>query len=217
MNDRAINPDHFADELTGALCEITFTLRRYGIGFQMKPDGMRLEAHDVFSAQVEAISVLKNPPVITRSPYKGRITKRPHHRPQIPTRGGKLNAAAAFVPQPNFASTSAIRHTVAPDIAATFAAHGAPSTYITISGDGSTLPLPPTSVPPVTTPIDAVISPAEGPILPVNASVATSDNSRSIASTSTSGTTKGSEALDSTEADPSVTQAPPLKKRELRD
>ena len=94
-----------------------------------------------------------------------------------------------------------------------------------ISGDSSTLPLPSTPFaddatdfpPPITTPIDAVIMAGEGPVVPINAPVATSGNSRSIASTSTSGTTKGSEALDSTEADHSVTQAPPLKKRKLRD
>ena len=56
-----------------------------------------MEAHDIFSAQVETVAVLKNPPTIVRSPYKGRIAKRPQHRPQIPTREEQANAAAAFV------------------------------------------------------------------------------------------------------------------------
>ena len=221
-NDYPIKAELFADKLIGAMCEITFTLRHYSIGVQTKPGGARVEAHDVFSAKVEAVSVLKNPPVIVRSPFKGR-TKRPHHRPQIPTRGEQVSAANAFVPQPNFGLTSTTHQTVAANIAATFPTHGAPSTYITISGDGSTLPLQSTPIdatdfpPPVTTPIDAVITAGEGPVVPINACVATSGNSPSIASTSTSGTTKGSEALDSTEADHSVTQAPPLKKRKLRD
>ena len=70
--------------------------------------------------------------------------------------------------------------------------------------------------PPITTPIDTVIMAGEGPIIPINAPVTTSGNSHSIASTSASGTTKGLQVLDSTEADHSVTQAPPLK-RKLRD
>ena len=66
-----------------------------------------MEAHDIFTAQVETVAVLKNPPVIVRSPYKGQITKQPHHRPQVPSRGEQLevNAARVFIPQPNFGST----------------------------------------------------------------------------------------------------------------
>ena len=149
-NDYPIKAELFADadKLIGAMCEITFTLRHYSISVQTKPGGAWVEAHDIFSAKVEAVSVLKNPPVIVRSPFKGR-TKRPHHRPQIRTRGEQVSAANGFVPQPNFGLTSTTHHwTVAANIAATFPTHGAPLTYITISGDGSTLPLQ-------STPIDA--------------------------------------------------------------
>ena len=59
-----------------------------------------------FTAQVETVALLKNPPTIVRSPYKGRLTRRPQHRPQIPTRGEQVNAAAAFVSHPDFDSTS---------------------------------------------------------------------------------------------------------------
>ena len=105
-NDRPINPDHFGNKLVGALCEVTFTLKHYAINAQKKEGGQDVEAHDIFSAQVETVALLKNPPTIVRSPYKGRITKRPQHRPQIPTRGEQVNAAAAFVSRTNFDSTS---------------------------------------------------------------------------------------------------------------
>jgi hypothetical protein len=98
-NDTPIDPDRFADKLVGAMCEITFTLKHYAIASHKKPDGTVVEASDVFSAQVETVAVLKNPPVLARSPYKGRLTRKPHHRPQHPTRGEQVNAAAAFVPQ----------------------------------------------------------------------------------------------------------------------
>lgn len=221
INDHPVKPDLFADKLIGSLCEITFTLRHYNIGAQTKKDGS--EAHDVFSAQVEAVLVLKNPPVIVRSPFKGRTNKRPHHRPQIPTRGEQVNAAAAFVSQPDVGSTSATHQTVPTNIAATFAAHGAPSTFITISGDSSTLLLPPTTpvannatnfTPPVTTPINAILTTSEAPIEPVNTPVATGSNNHSIASTSGSATSRPAESLTSPEAVP-ITQAPPSKKRKV--
>jgi len=100
--DKPVNPDHFAEKLVGAMCEITFTLKHYAIAAQRKADGRLVEANDVFSAQVETIAILKKPPVIARSPYKGRLARRPHHRPQLPTRGDQVNAAAAFLPQPDF-------------------------------------------------------------------------------------------------------------------
>ena len=115
-------------------------LKHYSMGAQGA-----VEAHDVFSAHVEAILILKKAPVIAPSPFKGR-GKRPQHRPQIPTRGEQVNAATAFVPQPCIGLTPTTHRTVAGNTAATFATHGAPSTFITISGDGSTLPLPPTPI-----------------------------------------------------------------------
>jgi len=100
-NDASINPNRFADKLVGAMCEITFTLRHYAIAAHTKPDGRKVDANDVFSAKVEAVTVLKNPPVVVRSPYRGQ-TRRPQHRPQLPTRREQVNAAVAFVPQPDF-------------------------------------------------------------------------------------------------------------------
>jgi hypothetical protein len=102
--DKPVNPDHFAEKLVGAMCKVTFTLKHYVIAAQTKADGRLVEANDVFSAQVETIAILKNPPILTRSPYKGRLARslRPHHRPQLPTRGEQVNAAAAFIPQPDF-------------------------------------------------------------------------------------------------------------------
>ena len=102
--DKPVNPDHFAEKLVGAMCEVTFTLKHYAIAAQRKADGRLVEANDVFSAQVETIAILKNPPILARSPYKGRLARslRPHHRPQLPTRGEQVNAAAAFIPQPDF-------------------------------------------------------------------------------------------------------------------
>ena len=107
-NDSPINPDHFVNKLVGALCEVTFTLKHYAIGAQKssKEGESYVEAHDIFSAQVETVAVLKNPPTIVRSPYKGRIIKRPHHRPQIPTREEQVNAAAAFISNPDVGSSS---------------------------------------------------------------------------------------------------------------
>ena len=72
-NDSPINPDHFVNKLVGALCKVTFTLKHYAIGAQKssKEGESYVEAHDIFSAQVETVAVLKNPPSIVRSPYKG--------------------------------------------------------------------------------------------------------------------------------------------------
>ena len=76
-NNSPINPDHFVNKLVGALCEVTFTLKHYMINAQKKEGGQDVEAHDIISAQVETIQValLKNPPTIVHSPYKGRMTK----------------------------------------------------------------------------------------------------------------------------------------------
>jgi len=86
----------------------SLTLKHYSISGQTKPDGTWVEAHDVFSAQVESVAILKKAPVIARSPFKGR-TKCPQHRPQILTRGEQVNAATAFVSQPNIGLTSTAR------------------------------------------------------------------------------------------------------------
>ena len=100
-NDKLVNPDHFSEKLVGAMCEITFTLKHYAIGPQTKANGHVVEANDVFSAHVENVAILKNPPTLPRSPYKTRLTKRPHHLPQLPKRSEQVNAAAAFVPHPD--------------------------------------------------------------------------------------------------------------------
>ena len=83
------------------MCEITFTLKHYVIGPQTKANGNVVEVNNVSSAHVENIAILKNPPTLSRSPYKTRLTKRPHHQPQLPTRSEQVNAAAAFVPHPD--------------------------------------------------------------------------------------------------------------------
>ena len=103
-NDAPVSPDRFVEKLVNAMCEVTFTLRHYSIsGHNLKkPDGRVVEANNTFSAQVEAVVILKKPPTIARSPYKGRLAKRPHHQPQLPSRGEQVNAAAGFVRQPNF-------------------------------------------------------------------------------------------------------------------
>jgi hypothetical protein len=105
-NDSPIAPEHFANKLIGALCEVTFTLKHYAIGVQRRDGAQDAEAHDIFSAQVEVVAVLKNPPLIARSPYKGRISKRPHHKAQVPTRGEQINAAAAFISHPEYSLCS---------------------------------------------------------------------------------------------------------------
>ena len=104
------------------MCEVTFTLRHYSISGHKKPDGRVVEANDTFSAQVEAVVILKKPPTIARSPYKGRLAKRPHHQPQHPSRGEQVNAAAGFVRQPNFTPPIAGKPTAASlvDITARF-------------------------------------------------------------------------------------------------
>lgn len=53
----------------------------------------------MFSAQFETVAILKNPPIIVPSPYKGRLGRKPHHKPQLPTRIEQVNAARAFVLQ----------------------------------------------------------------------------------------------------------------------
>jgi hypothetical protein len=98
--DKMVNPDDFAEKLVGAMCEITFTLKHYAIGPQTKENGKIVEANDIFSALVESVVILKIPLTLPRSPYKTRLLKRPHHRPQIPTRSEQVNAATAFVPLP---------------------------------------------------------------------------------------------------------------------
>lgn len=101
-SDAPVDPNRFVDKLVGATCEITFTLKHIAIASRRKPDGSVMEATDVFSAHVESVAVLKNPPMIARSPYKGRIMRRPQHRPQLPSRGEQVNASVAFIPRPNF-------------------------------------------------------------------------------------------------------------------
>jgi hypothetical protein len=207
-NDYAIKTDLFAQKLVGSLCEITFVLKHYSMGAQGA-----VEAHNVFSAHVEAISILKKAPVIAPSPFKGQ-GKRPQHRPQIPTRGEQVNAATAFIPQPGIGLTPTAHRTVAGNIAATFATHRAPSTFITISGDGSTLPLPPTPIaddttnfsPPPATPVNAITT---GEV-PISTPAGTIGDSLPITSTST-------QPLDSVDADGSVMQAPPSKKRRVKE
>jgi hypothetical protein len=105
-NDAPVSPARFTEKLIGVTCEITFTLKHYAIKAQKGPASSVSEPYDTFSAQVEAVVILKNPPVLAPSPYKGRLTRRPLHRPQLPTRGEQLNAAEAFVPQPAFGQTS---------------------------------------------------------------------------------------------------------------
>jgi hypothetical protein len=56
-----VSPSRFAEKLVGATCEITFTLKHYAIRAQTKADGKVIEAYDTFSAQVEAVAILKNP------------------------------------------------------------------------------------------------------------------------------------------------------------
>jgi hypothetical protein len=100
VTDAPVDPSLFANKLVGAMCEVTFILKHYSIaGHQM--DGKYAEANDVFSAQVETVAILKSAPVLARSPYKGRLLRRPQHKPQIPTRAEQINAAEAFVPRPN--------------------------------------------------------------------------------------------------------------------
>jgi hypothetical protein len=114
-NDLPINPDRFADKFIGAMCEITFTLKHYTIRRHTKPDGNVVEPNNVFSAQVEGIAILKNPPIIVRSPYKGKLTRRPHHKPQVPTGGEQINTTV-FVPQPCFASSILAGQSTAPSL-----------------------------------------------------------------------------------------------------
>jgi len=61
---------------------------------------------------------MKKPPTIARSPYKGRLTRRPHHSPQVPTRGEQINAAVAFVPQLDFGPIITNKSTVPAQTAA---------------------------------------------------------------------------------------------------
>ena len=71
-------------------------LKHYAIGGHKGSDrdGKWIEANIV-----ESVAILKNPPVIVHCPYKGRLTRKPNHRPQLPTRGEQINAAQAFVPR----------------------------------------------------------------------------------------------------------------------
>lgn len=98
-SDNPVNPNRFAEKLVGAMCEVTFTLRHYAIRGHKNSDGKWIDPNDVFSAQVESVAILTGPPVLVRSPYKGRLTRRPHHKPQIPTRGEQVNSALAFIPR----------------------------------------------------------------------------------------------------------------------
>ncbi len=101
-NDMPIGPNRFAEKLVNAMCEITFVLKHITIAQHRKADGSVVDGNDVFSAQVETVAILKNPPILTRSPYKGRLTRKPQHHPQLPTRQEQVNATMAFVPHPSF-------------------------------------------------------------------------------------------------------------------
>jgi hypothetical protein len=71
VTDTPVNPSRFSEKLVGAMCEVTFILKHYAIAGHRK-DGHYVEANDIFSAQVETVAILKSPPVLARSPYKGR-------------------------------------------------------------------------------------------------------------------------------------------------
>ena len=101
-NDALVGPNRFSEKPVDAMCEVTFTLKHYTIAGHRKAGEREMESHNFFSAQVETVIVLKKPPTIARSPYKSHLTRRPHHRPQLPTRGEQVNAAVAFVPHPSF-------------------------------------------------------------------------------------------------------------------
>ena len=60
-----------------------------------RKEGNYVEANNVFSAPVETIAILKNLPVLARSPYKGHFLRKPQHKPQVPMRGEQINAAEA--------------------------------------------------------------------------------------------------------------------------
>ena len=98
QGDNSVNPDHYAEKMVGALCEVTFTLKHYAIAAQTKANGNVVDANDIFSAHVENVSILKKTPTLPPSPYKGRAGKKPKHRAQLPTRTEHINAAAAFIP-----------------------------------------------------------------------------------------------------------------------
>lgn len=115
-NDSPINPNRFTEKLVDAMCEVTFTLRHYAIGGNRAKG---VDANDIFSAQVESVVILKKPPVLARSPYKGRLTRRPVHKPQLPTRGEQVNAAAAFLPQPDFGLITTGKPTILPLVSGT--------------------------------------------------------------------------------------------------
>lgn len=101
-NDMPVIPGHFASKLVGATCEVTFTLKHFAIGRHRDKDGLWVEPNDVFSAQVETVAILQKPPVLAPSSYKGRQIRRPHHKPQLPSRSEQINAAQAFVPRLEF-------------------------------------------------------------------------------------------------------------------
>ncbi|KJA13881.1 hypothetical protein HYPSUDRAFT_483661 [Hypholoma sublateritium FD-334 SS-4] len=89
------SPELFQQKLVGSLVEVTFTLKHYHMGANAK----RPEAYDTFSAKIESVSILRSPPVLTKSPYKETIyTRKPRPMPQTPTRGEQKSAAKAFVP-----------------------------------------------------------------------------------------------------------------------
>ena len=98
QGDNSVNPEHYAEKMVGALCEVTFTLKHYAIAAQTKANGNVVDANDVFSAHVESVSILKKPPTLPPSPYKGRSGKKPKHRAQLPTRTEHINAAASSIP-----------------------------------------------------------------------------------------------------------------------
>jgi len=70
-----------------------------------------MELYNTFSAQIEAVVILKKLPILVCSPYKGHLTKPPHHRPQLPTRSEHVNAAEAFVPKSDLGLTTVSQFT----------------------------------------------------------------------------------------------------------
>jgi len=135
-NDALVSPDRFAKKLVDEMCEVTFMLKHYAIASHRKAGGREIESNDIFSAQVETVVVLKKLPTIAHSPYKGRLTRPSHHRPQLPTRGEQVNAAVAFVPQPDFGPLITDTSTIPALVTHTQTAAGSqPAAHGTLSPD----------------------------------------------------------------------------------
>ncbi|KAF9561236.1 hypothetical protein CPC08DRAFT_722886 [Agrocybe pediades] len=93
-----LDPEAFADKLTGSLVELSFTFRHY----YMAANASRPEANDTFTAPLESVSILAPAPVLLASPHKNVVhMRKPRHQPQTPSRSEHVNAAKAFVPVQN--------------------------------------------------------------------------------------------------------------------